>query len=69
MDISNLLANRVTHLKASAIREIFKMVGKSDIISFAGGLPNPISFPQEELKVSMDRITSQFGGKIYQYSN
>lgn len=55
MDVSSLLANRVTHLKASAIREIFKMVGRSDVISFAGGIPSPEVFPKEEFaKISSD---------------
>lgn len=61
-------SERIKNTPSSFIREILKVTQNSEIISFAGGLPNPISFPQEELKVSMDRITSQFGGKIYQYS-
>ena len=61
-------SERIKNTPSSFIREILKVTQNSEIISFAGGLPNPISFPQEELKVSMDRITSQFGAKIYQYS-
>ena len=61
-------SERIKSTPSSFIREILKVTQNAEIISFAGGLPNPISFPQEELKVSMDRITTQFGGKIYQYS-
>ena len=61
-------SERIKSTPSSFIREILKVTQNFEIISFAGGLPNPISFPQEELKVSMERITSQFGGKIYQYS-
>ena len=61
-------SERIKNTPSSFIREILKVTQQSDIISFAGGLPNPISFPQEELKVSMDRITEQYGAKIYQYS-
>ena len=61
-------SKRIQNTPSSFIREILKVTQNSDIISFAGGLPNPISFPKEELKISMDRITSQFGDKIYQYS-
>ena len=61
-------SERIKSTPSSFIREILKVTQNAEIISFAGGLPNPISFPQEELKVSMERITSQFGGKIYQYS-
>ena len=58
-------SERIKNTPSSFIREILKVTQNSEIISFAGGLPNPISFPQEELKVSMDRITSQFGAKIF----
>lgn len=59
---------RIKRTPSSFIREILKVTQSPDIISFAGGLPNPISFPQEELKVSMNRIAEKFGAKIYQYS-
>jgi len=61
-------SRRILSTPSSFIREILKVVQNPEIISFAGGLPNPISFPQDELKVSMDRITSRYGDKIYQYS-
>ena len=61
-------SKRILNTPSSFIREILKVTQKPEIISFAGGLPNPISFPKEELKISLDRITSQFGDKIYQYS-
>lgn len=61
-------SERIKNTPSSFIREILKVTQNAEIISFAGGLPNPISFPQEELKVSLDRITSQYGAKIYQYS-
>ena len=64
----NYLSERIKKTPSSFIREILKVTQKPEIISFAGGLPNPISFPQEELKVSMDRITEEYGAKIYQYS-
>lgn len=38
------------------------------MISFAGGLPNPISFPQEALKESMDRVVAVYGSRVFQYS-
>ena len=59
---------RIKKTPSSFIREILKVTQNPEIISFAGGLPNPISFPQEELKVSMNRIADKFGAKIYQYS-
>lgn len=37
-------------MKRSAIRELLKLTQRPEIISFAGGLPAPNSFPVEELK-------------------
>ncbi|MBE7054344.1 MAG: PLP-dependent aminotransferase family protein [Ruminococcaceae bacterium] len=67
MDVSKLLAGRVTHLKASAIREIFKMVGKSDIISFAGGIPSPEVFPKEEFARISSKILTENGNAALVY--
>ena len=64
----NYFSKRIKNTPSSFIREILKVTQNSEIISFAGGLPNPISFPQEELKISMNRIAEKFGAKIYQYS-
>lgn len=61
-------STRIKNTPSSFIREILKVTQKPEIISFAGGLPNPVSFPKEELKVSFDRITKKYGDKIYQYS-
>lgn len=41
-------SNRMTGLKPSAIREIFKSLTDRSLISFAGGNPNPLSFPAKE---------------------
>lgn len=65
---NKLLSNRIKNTPSSFIREILKVTQKPEIISFAGGLPNPISFPSEELKISMQNITKKYGNKIYQYS-
>lgn len=61
-------SERIKNTPSSFIREILKVTQKEEVISFAGGLPNPISFPQEELKLSMERITKEYGPKLYQYS-
>ena len=66
--MGKFFADRIKSTKPSFIREILKVTQNPEIISFAGGLPNPISFPVEELKISMDRIANLYGAKIYQYS-
>ena len=48
-------AKRMSNIRASEIRELLKLTQKPDIISFAGGLPAPESFPIEEfIKVSRE---------------
>ena len=44
-------SDRVSTLKGSAIREIFKFAGNPNVISLAGGNPAPETFPSEELAV------------------
>lgn len=67
MDIQNSLASRVTGLKASAIREIFKLVGQADIISFAGGIPSPELFPTEEWGYLLNKMMLENGKQALVY--
>jgi DNA-binding transcriptional MocR family regulator len=46
----SLYANRATRMRASEIRELLKLLDKPDVISFAGGIPDPKLFPAEEFK-------------------
>ncbi|HAB60967.1 MAG TPA: aspartate aminotransferase [Lachnospiraceae bacterium] len=64
----SIISDRMCNTQPSFIREILKVTEKSEMISFAGGLPNPISFPVDELKESMNRIVEQYGDKVFQYS-
>lgn len=57
-DFDNLISEKMKGVKASAIREIFKVAGKPDVISFAGGLPAPESFPVDAIKKICDDILS-----------
>ena len=52
-------SEKLSTLKPSAIREIFKSLTDPTIISFAAGNPNPLSFPVEALaKISADIFAS-----------
>lgn len=53
---------------ASFIRAILKTTESEEIISFAGGLPNPVSFPMEKLQESTNRVIEKYGSKVFQYS-
>ncbi len=63
MDITSKFSDKVNHLEASAIREIFKLLAKPGIISFAGGAPDPELFPLKELaEISSDVLLNE--GKV-----
>ncbi len=55
-------------LRASDIRELLKLVEKGDIISLAGGLPDPQTFPREELADIARQVIINFGEKALQYA-
>lgn len=62
-----MFADRVSSLKGSAIREIFKMLQQGDVISFAGGAPAPEMFPAKELaEISKNLLLTQ-GAVALQY--
>lgn len=66
--MKQLFSDRILNTPSSFIREILKVTQEKDFISFAGGLPNPISFPKEALKKSMDRVIMQNGDEAFQYA-
>lgn len=68
MRIENLLSEGIKATPPSFVRGILKAASDPDVISFAGGLPNPISFPQEALLESMERIVRTYGSTVFQYS-
>ena len=47
MQLEDILANRASRMKASEIRELLKLLDQPDIISFAGGIPDPALFPTQ----------------------
>ena len=66
--MNNLFAERMKSVHKSFIREILKVTEDKNIISFAGGLPNPKSFPVTEIGEAVSKILSQNGEEILQYS-
>lgn len=68
MGIENLLSEGIKSTPPSFVRGILKAASDPSVISFAGGLPNPISFPQEELLKSAERIVNNYGSNVFQYS-
>lgn len=60
-------AKRAEQLQSSVIREILKITMRPDIISFAGGLPSPETFPVEHMKAAFDTVLSNQGKIALQY--
>lgn len=64
-----LFAERMAEVPKSFIREILKLSLNSEIISFAGGLPNKELFPAEALQTATEKVYSKHGRNCFQYSN
>lgn len=56
MSLPNLFATRIKGMKASEIRELLKLLDQPDIISFAGGIPDPALFPVEKFQAAMAKV-------------
>jgi 2-aminoadipate transaminase len=67
--MSNLFAKRMEKVPRSFIRESLKFTQDSDVISFAGGLPNPEFFPVKEISEATVKVLDNDGGAVLQYSN
>jgi 2-aminoadipate transaminase len=63
-----MFAARMQGLSGNVIREILKLTEKPDIISFAGGLPSPESFPVDRLRELADEILRTAGKQVFQYA-
>lgn len=60
-------AARMQSMKPSSIRELLKMTGRPDIISFAGGLPAPELFPVDDIRTAAERVLRTCGPTAFQY--
>ncbi|WP_309677887.1 PLP-dependent aminotransferase family protein [Polaromonas sp.] len=60
-------ADRLNNVETSAIRELFKLLGKPGIISFAGGFPDPAMFDVEGLKQASSTALNEEAGAALQY--
>lgn len=67
MNYNDLFSHVVSRSKASAIRELLKVISQPGIISFAGGLPDPELFPTKEIEDIFDKILTQCPKEALQY--
>jgi 2-aminoadipate transaminase len=66
--MKQLFSDGILNTPSSFIREILKTTQSNNIISFAGGLPNPISFPIEALNDATNRVIHTYESKVFQYA-
>lgn len=66
--MSYQFAARTRGLRSSAIRDLLKVTEMPDMLSLAGGLPTPDSFPLADLRREADRLLGEFGPRVVQYS-
>ena len=69
MDWQQIFATRNSRMKASEIRELLKLLDQPDIISFAGGIPDPDLFPHEAFSAAFsDALSPENQATALQYS-
>ncbi len=66
-DLDRIFSVNIRGQKKSAIREVLKLTQRPEIISFAGGLPSPESFPIEDLKEIVVEVLEKEGAAALQY--
>jgi 2-aminoadipate transaminase len=66
-DLQSILSRNIQGMKRSAIRELLKLTNRPDIISFAGGLPSPDTFPVEQLKEIVMEVLENDAERALQY--
>ncbi|MGN5479366.1 hypothetical protein ACTMU2_27765 [Cupriavidus basilensis] len=57
------ISRRAQQLTSSAIREILKVTERPEVISFAGGLPSPASFPVAAMEAATARCIRRQPGR------
>ncbi len=62
-----MFAHRTRTLKSSFIRDILALTQRPDVISFAGGLPDPALFPARQLQACSEAIHCSLGAGLFQY--
>jgi 2-aminoadipate transaminase len=60
-------ATRLNNVETSAIRELFKLLGKPGIISFAGGFPDPAMFDVAGIQEASSKALTEDPGAALQY--
>jgi len=67
MKFKHLRADRMADMSVNAIREILKVVSQPGVVSLAGGIPSPDSFPLDIIKQLCQEVIQKYGPAAFQY--
>lgn len=62
------ISTRAKKITSSVIREILKVTNMPGVISFAGGVPSPDTFPIQKLKNAFEKILKEDSVGAFQYA-
>lgn len=66
-NFEHLLSQRTNSMRGNAIRDILKVVSQPGMISLAGGIPAPQSFPLEQMYTINETVLNKYGSEALQY--
>jgi len=66
-NLTRHFSERAKEMRASEVRELLKLLQVPDMISFAGGFPNPETFPAEIVREIANDVLKQDGAQLLQY--
>ncbi len=66
--LEKFFSKETNYLRTSEIRDLLKLTEGRDVISLAGGLPDPQTFPVEEIKKIVNDILTNYYDRALQYS-
>ena len=69
INVNDFYSENAAKMNASAIREILKLVQKPEVISLAGGMPDPETFPVEDIKIILQEVLEENSARALQYSS
>ncbi len=67
LDVQRLFSIVAGRLRASEIRELLKLLDRPEMISFAGGLPNPAAFPIQAMQGIVAHVMQDHASDALQY--
>ncbi len=67
VNIQEIISGNAKNMRRSAIRDLLSVANSPEIISFAGGFPNPNTFPVEDLKEIMAEVLEYESESALQY--